>query len=63
MCVVGGWWSQLVLGTVLQSLSQGLYQAVHILSGGIAAQKTNPQHLVGISQARCQPLSKAPRPD
>lgn len=37
--------SQLVPGTVLQGLLQGLGHSVHILPGGIAAQEANPQHL------------------
>lgn len=37
--------SQLVPGAVLQGLPQGLDDSVHVLSGGIAAQQADPQHL------------------
>lgn len=49
--------SQLVLRTTLQGLPQGLGHTVHILSGGVAAQKANPKHLVGMEHAdvsRCR---------
>lgn len=42
---VAGGGSQLVAGTALQGLPQGLRHAVHVLPGGVAAQEADPQHL------------------
>lgn len=68
--------SQLALGAVLQGLLQRVGHSVHILPGGVAAQKADPQHLgagstnagllgparPGRGQSRRLPPLRDPRP-
>lgn len=51
--------SELVTGTVLQGLLQGMDHPVHVLLGGVAAQQADPKHLPGVGGGTMQ-LSAQP---